>query len=177
MATAIDKIKNMGTSTYLYFSTFKHLSLLLIIMGLLYSIFALATNIIASGNSVTSLSSYDYLSISLSSKQTNDTSQNNLYYYIQCWIGVAVVAIWGFVLFGIKYFQIKSTIEYDHDTSSCSDYSIAIDGIPSDSTVEQIQGELNAYYEHVTKGSKIHEARKKPLKVMKFNLGLPFYLN
>jgi hypothetical protein len=68
MATGIDKIKNMGTSTYLYFSTFKYLSLLLAIMGILYSIFALITNIIASGKSATSLSSYDYLSISLSSK-------------------------------------------------------------------------------------------------------------
>lgn len=59
----------MGTSTYLFFVTFKNLSILLVIMTLVYSAFALITNIIAAKNNALG-SSYtiDYLTISLASK-------------------------------------------------------------------------------------------------------------
>jgi hypothetical protein len=59
----------MGTSTYLYFATFKNLSVLLGILGLIYSIFAIITNILASGAST--LGTIDYITISLSAKEYN----------------------------------------------------------------------------------------------------------
>lgn len=139
----------MGISTYLYFYTYKNLAKLLLIMMVIYGAYALATNVLASTAVTTSgisLSTVDYISISLSSKQTNDTSKNRLYYYIQCWLGVAFILIWSLVLLYIKFSEVKEMSEYDDDTISCSDYSIVIEGIPIDVTKEELQKQLNAYY-------------------------------
>ena len=120
----------MGLSTFLYFATFKNLSILLTIMLIIYSGFALATNVLAanllSTSGVLSYSKIDYINISLSSKQTNDTPMNRLYYYISCWLGVAMAIIWLLVIFAIKNAEIKDSNEYDQDTISCSDYSIVL---------------------------------------------------
>lgn len=95
-------------------------------MGLVYSIYAIATNIQASKNSTSDLYSLDYISISLAAKQKNPTSENETFYYIQCWLGLVVCLLWILVMIGIKYKEIKTQIEYDDDTSSVSDYSIVI---------------------------------------------------
>lgn len=93
----------MGLSTYLFFATFKNLSILLVLMTLIYSIFALATNVIASSNGAIDISQLDYIAISLSAKQKNQTETNKLYYFISCWLGVAMIVTWIFALVGIKY--------------------------------------------------------------------------
>jgi hypothetical protein len=95
----------MGVSTYLYFSNYKKLSILLLILTVIYSIFALITNVIASRNGTlaNSQSSVDYIAISLSSKQTNDNTTNRRYYLIQCWLGVVNVIVWIFVLAALKF--------------------------------------------------------------------------
>ena len=93
----------MGLSTYLFFATFKNLSILLVIMTLVYSIFTLVTNVIASTNGSISISSLDYIAISLSSKQQNPTETNKTYYFISCWLGVAMIGLWLLALVGIKY--------------------------------------------------------------------------
>ena len=101
----MDGVKNIGTSTVLYFSAYKHLSILLIILGLAYSIFAIATNLKAAGVQSSNLTAVvDYISISLSAKQLSQTDDNKTYYYVQCWIGVGVVIVWIFVFFALKYF-------------------------------------------------------------------------
>ena len=100
----------MGASTYLYFATFKHLGILLAILTVVYSIFSLITNIIAaSQNNGTGSSAYtvDYLTISLSSKETNDTSQNELYYLLSCCFGAGAMLIWIIVIIAIKYSEAK----------------------------------------------------------------------
>lgn len=75
ICTSFDDIKNMGTSTYLYFSTFKNLSVMLGILTIIYSIYSIITNVIAAKkNSNGSTYTVDYLTISLSSKETNDTT-------------------------------------------------------------------------------------------------------
>lgn len=67
----------MGLSTFLFFATFKNLSILLVIMLIIYSGFALATNVLAanllSETGLVDYSKLDYINISLSSKQTYDT--------------------------------------------------------------------------------------------------------
>ena len=103
MCTALNKIKNMGLSTYLFFQAFKNYSLLLIIMTLLYSIFALVTNVLASTNGAIDISQLDYIAISLSSKQQYQTETNKLYYVISCWLGVGMIGLWIIALVGIKY--------------------------------------------------------------------------
>lgn len=87
--------------------------ILLVEMLLIYSIYAIATNVIASKNFdlCTGLAdcsaNVDYLSISLGSKQLNQTDQNKLYYYIQAWIGVGLVLIMAITFFLLKYYEEK----------------------------------------------------------------------
>lgn len=101
--TSFDDIKNIGTSTYLYFYIFKNLTILLMIMAVVYSIYAIVTNIIAADATVNSLYNLDYLTITLAAKQKIVNDQNKLFYFIQCWLGVVVILIWFLVLIGIKY--------------------------------------------------------------------------
>jgi uncharacterized Tic20 family protein len=69
MCTSFDNISGIGTSTYLFFATFRNLSILLIILTFIYSIYSMVTNIIAAkNNSQGSEYTIDYLTISLSSK-------------------------------------------------------------------------------------------------------------
>lgn len=61
----------MGLSTYLFFATFKNLSILLVIMVVVYGAFAQLTNLIASGylfSSVGKLIAEPIVAISLSPK-------------------------------------------------------------------------------------------------------------
>lgn len=120
----------MGLSTYLYFSTFKNLAILLTILLIIYSGYALATNVLASNSlgdsGIIDYSKIDYINISLSSKQMNYTPTNRLYYYISCWLGVATAIIWLLVIICIKYDEIKDSNKYDKDTISSSDYSIVM---------------------------------------------------
>ncbi len=93
--------------------TIKSIISLVLAMILIYSIFAIITNITASTsykNSVVdsailvSQKSYEgILLISLGSKQLHETNLDKTYYTIQCWLGVAMIVVWG-ILFGIiKY--------------------------------------------------------------------------
>ena len=94
----------MGTSTVLFFQTFKNLSILLAVLTVVYSIYALITNIIAAkDNSLGDKYTVDYLTISLSSKQSNNTDKNKLFYFIQAWIGMGTMIIWIFVFFLNRY--------------------------------------------------------------------------
>jgi hypothetical protein len=95
----------MGVSTYLYFSTYKKMAILLLILTVIYSAYALITNYMASrnGSLTNKQTSVDYISISLSSKGTNDTSTNRMYYFVQCWLGIATIVVWIFSLAGMKY--------------------------------------------------------------------------
>jgi len=45
MIYSIEQIKNIGLSTYLYFKTYIKISILLAVLAIFYSIFALATNL------------------------------------------------------------------------------------------------------------------------------------
>ena len=72
LCTSLKDINNVGISTYLYFQTLKNLGILLVLMLLIYCIYALATNIVASNTGdPTNVYSYvpaDVLSISLGAK-------------------------------------------------------------------------------------------------------------
>ena len=126
----------MGTSTYLYFETFKNLSVLLSILTLVYSIYALVTNVIAAKNNALGGDyTVDYLTISLASKQSNATDLNKMFYYIQAWLGVAVVIVWIVIFFVNRYREYKKAQEYDDETISISDYSISLEGMPLDVTL------------------------------------------
>lgn len=72
----------MGISTFLYFQTIKNLAIILIEMIIIYCIYALATNVIATGKFtdcgktvayMDCTTNLDYLAISLGSKQNNQT--------------------------------------------------------------------------------------------------------
>lgn len=93
--------------------TIKSVISLVLAMILIYSIFAIITNISASSayknsteNSTILVSQKSYegiLLISLGSKQLHATNLDKVYYTIQCWLGVGMIVVWG-ILFGIiKY--------------------------------------------------------------------------
>jgi hypothetical protein len=99
----------MGISTFLYFETLTNLIILTFILTIVYSIFSLTTNIIASSfykhsHTIASLASSDsYVALSLGSKQLDPTDKNKTYYIIQCWLGVAVLCLWLTMLFYLKH--------------------------------------------------------------------------
>lgn len=150
-------------------------------MLIVYVLYSIATNVLAASslNSTNTIQyKVDYLTISLSSKQINDTATNRMYYYVQCWLGVVTVLIWSLVLVYIKFSEIKNAKSYDDDTISCSDYSVVLEGVPVDVTKEELQKQMNAYYEAVMTNNKSIPAKwKKPLNIAKLNVGKPFYLN
>ena len=50
------------------------------------------------------------------------------------------------MLAGIKYIENKEAKQLDEDTQSASDYSVVMEGCPIDITVEELQPQLNKYY-------------------------------
>lgn len=167
----------MGTSTYLFFVTFKNLSILLGIMTVVYSIYALVTNIIAANsNSLGSSYTVDYLTISLAAKESNPTDRNKLYFYVQAWLGVVTVILWVLFFFINRYKEYRQAQEYDDETISISDYSVVLEGVPIDISHQEVQKSFDEYFEYINSIRTIPEHRKKPLKVAKINVGKPFYL-
>jgi uncharacterized membrane protein YukC len=71
----------------------------------------------------------------LGSIQLNQNDQANLYYQIQCWLGLAVVIVWICIFIAITYYQQVNEMNYDDNTTTNSDFSIVIEGIPMDVTL------------------------------------------
>lgn len=90
---------------------------------------------------------------------------------------MATIVVWIFVLAYLKFNEIKSILDYDNDTISCSDYSVVMEGIPLDVTLEDLQKQLDVFYNILDEEKKIPQKWKKPLKIAKINKGKPFYLN
>ena len=80
--TSLDGLNNIGISTYLYFQTLIHLIVLLLIITIVYSIYTIATNVIASEKyqAIDDLkklqSNVSILTISTGSKMLNPTEEN-----------------------------------------------------------------------------------------------------
>lgn len=72
-------------------------------MAVVYSIYAIVTNVLAAEATSNSLYNLDYITITLAAKQKNINDQNKLYYFVQCWLGVVTIIIWFLVLVGIKF--------------------------------------------------------------------------
>ena len=113
MCTSIKDLNNIGVSTYLYFETLLNLTFLLGVLFVIYAVYALITNIMAaneyrrivSSDELTEqFKSYEsFLVLSLGSKQLHETSTDKKYYEIQCWLGVALLVVWGLIFTWIKY--------------------------------------------------------------------------
>jgi hypothetical protein len=82
-------------------------------MLLIYAIYAFATNLVASqkfkecGTTISYYkcsSNLDYLAISLGSKQSNPSSENQMFYYIQTWIGMGMIIVWFLTFAALKYY-------------------------------------------------------------------------
>jgi hypothetical protein len=73
---------------------------------------------------------------------------------------------------------VKDSQEYDEDTISVSDYSIVVEGLPMDVQTEDLQKQLDQYYETTIKNnSRFPAVWKQPLTIAKVNIGKPFYLS
>ena len=178
LCTRTKDINNVGISTFLYFQSLKNLAILISLMGLIYGIYALATNIVAANTGdTTNLSSYvpaDILSISLGPKQQYQTDQNKQYYLIQCWIGLALMIVWGITFVLLKYFEKADEVAVEEQTISASDFSIVIEGMPTEITMEECQKQFDEYYQSI---DNVPESLKRPFLIKKYNVGKPFYLS
>ena len=113
LCTSIYDLNNIGVSTYLYFETVKHLTILLIIGFFVYSIFAIVTNVISTNKYRESIEGSDVkeeersyigiLVISNGSKPLHHTDEDRRFFTIQCILGIVVVIIWGLLFILIKY--------------------------------------------------------------------------
>ena len=125
---------------------------MLVIMFIVYCIFAMATNIVASSTYHTSdkmdptlISNYGILAISLGSKQLNATQENITLYSIQAWFGVGMLLLWiGYLVF-IKGKEKRAEYRVRNESYSASDFSIMMENVPRHITPDQIQRELTKY--------------------------------
>ncbi len=98
-------VENLGISTYLYFQTLVNVLIMMAVAFLVFGIFALVTNIIASNDLDGNFTSdFSYIALSQGSKQLNPTDRNKDYLLIQAWIGVGLVTIWGIMFLAFKIF-------------------------------------------------------------------------
>lgn len=139
----------MGISAYLYFETLKHVIALLLIMLVVFTVYSLVSNVIASDSYKKSLTTSDitpnllsyegFLAISLGSKQIHQTESDKISYTVQCWLGVAMIAIW-IIAFGvIKLREREGAQEVDIESKTASDFTILIKNYPSRMSKEQLE--------------------------------------
>ena len=105
---SLEDIGNLGISTYLYFKMIFNVSMLLVIMFFVYSIYSFATNIQASNINIDgnySSTALQFLSISLGSKQVYASEEKKLMYVIGAWIGCGMLILWGLAFLGLRYLQ------------------------------------------------------------------------
>lgn len=70
----------------------------------------------------------------MGSKQIHSTEDDKISYTVQCWLGVAVLALWG-VYFGyVKHTERVKSIDIDNDSRTASDFTILIKNFPSNMT-------------------------------------------
>lgn len=145
----LSQIDHIGISTYLLFTTIKHLAYLLTMMLVVFSIYALITNKTASniyqadsaGKSVSDeeLSYQGLVAFSTGSKQIHNNSYGNKTLEIQCWLGVAMISVWALIFIYIKYRERNIEYEVDEDSMTASDFSLMFENMPKGITPPQLQ--------------------------------------
>ncbi len=172
------KVGNIGVSTRLYFQTIIATSLLLTVLFIVYGVFALTTNIIAYNNFQEEMiaTKDNFLIISLSAKQLHhQVQQNSRFYLIQCWLGLAVVILWIGMFTAIKYMEQNDEILIDSQTISAADFTVVIEGVPTNITKQALQNQFNQYYSQLTEEDKPKQI-DRPFVISKINSAVPFYL-
>lgn len=53
---------------------------------------------------------------------------------------------------------------------------MVLEGVPIDITEQEVQKSFDDYYDYINSIRNIPQNRKRPLKVVKLNVGKPFYL-
>lgn len=98
----------------------------MLLLSIIYSGFALATNVIASKESCSYYVVCSLTTISEGAKQVGTNPTNDNYYLIQSWLGVGLAVVWSFYFMYMSYKERKQEIESDNRTKSASDFSIMI---------------------------------------------------
>jgi len=99
----------LGVGVYLFFKNYAFNALIFTLMFLTYSIYALITNIQSFNDSngtsgICLLSGCGLSPIGAGSKLLQQTDTKNRYSFIQSWIGVGFVALWG-IFYAAKTFM------------------------------------------------------------------------
>jgi hypothetical protein len=169
--TSFEHIPRLGQSIDLFFMMIRHCINLMLILSIVYSGFALYSNIVASQNTC-QLSKLCMLSEG--AKQTNAVSEIANYYIIQSWIGVGLVIIWGFYFFYMSYKERKLELDSDFHMKSASDFSVMVEFLPNTYDEKKFQETLTENYKIITS---VPIVLKKPPVIAKFNIARPFYMN
>lgn len=139
LCSSFNNFPNIGIGAFLLFSTVKSLTILLLVLGVTYSGFALYSNISQQAESLSS-SNYalklSYAAIVLN--MSTDTSLEGVI-LVESWLLVGVVLIWMVILFFVNYYEIKNKRMVDNNTITAADFSIMIENIPYSVTREQVQ--------------------------------------
>lgn len=150
------------------------------VMGIIYSAFALYTNILISSSFITILNFST--AFSEATKLLNSAADPSIQItmMIESWLLVALVIIWWIILLIIKCFQIKYERLIDSETITAADFSIMIEDIPIKYTQDFIQKELNKYCEtlsfHSNKQALNSTAEIQPFLIKKICKATPFYM-
>lgn len=113
-------------------------------MFFIYTIYGVISNVVSAKNYEKSIGnetltpdllSYEgFLVISLGSKQIHETEGDRTSFTVQCWLGVAMIVVWGVLLGFIKKNERRIAHKIDADSKTASDFSILIENFPSKMT-------------------------------------------
>lgn len=174
VCTSFDDIPRLGQATDLFFMGIRHTINLMLILSVVYSAFALATNIMASTEACKYYVVCSLTTISQGAKQTTASDVNSNYYMIQSWIGIGLAVLWGLYFMYMSYKERKLEIESDLRTKSASDFSLLIENMPVEMKMEDFQKLLTQNYEAIRSIPALE--RRAPV-IEKYNIAQPFYLS
>jgi hypothetical protein len=187
LKTSFEDVGHVGVSTFFYFMTLQHLLVLLIIMCVLFSGFALVTNVQAAdmyrrwlnGAAVADEEATfeGVLAISLGSKNVYMTDFGNSSFQIQCWLGVALLAIWWVLFVVMEYRYLRVEITMNLESKTASQYTLVFKNMPKDMTKEELQAQLIDYRTSILPKGYNSEYIHREIKISKINEAIPFYLD
>jgi hypothetical protein len=139
LCSSFNTFPNIGIGAYLLFSTVKNLTILLLILGVVYSGYSLYANITEPSSTLTTSNFALKLSyIPIIQNYTTNSSLSGVV-LLQGYLLVAVLLTWMVSLFVINYYEISNKRMVDNNTVTAADFSIMLENVPYEMTREQMQ--------------------------------------
>jgi hypothetical protein len=129
---------SLGVGIHLFFKNYFFHTIVFVIMALVYSLFALVTNVEIFDMFKTDYESPNELSpIGAGSKVLEQNAFKNSMSQMQSWLGVAFVIIWGLMFTAKTFFEEKFIYEMERKKVSASDFTVMLTHIPKSYFMEE----------------------------------------